>query len=148
MGLYKRIREIEAKISQDHREWNEKIAHQTDQLTNVTQSNTELLRQLDQLYEEQNRLADELEHRQQGESKPNRQLKHPDDYMTGSGDVRLGLEQQDETKQLDQLIRVQTEKVNALTAEIEQLSRKGGAVAPPNQLKNYMVSEIYDSQSF
>merc|ERR1719500_67526 len=67
--LYKRIRDVEQKISQDHKLWNGKIAQQTQELTRVTQDNTKMLTQLDTLNEEQNRLAVELEHRQQGESK-------------------------------------------------------------------------------
>merc|ERR1711912_23189 len=104
---------------------------ETEKLTSVTKENTALLRQLDELTEEQTRLNVELEERQQGDSKPKKQLRKPDDYMTATGDTQVGAEQREETKQLENLISIQTEKMNMLTAEIEQLSRKGGAVAPP-----------------
>jgi len=129
--LLSRIKQIEQQISDEYSLWNQKIATQTEQLTEITQHNTDLLRQLDELNAEQARLKAELEQRQQGESKPTKQFKHPEDYMTGSGDVRLSNEQKEETEQLESLIRAQTEKMNALTAEIEQLSRKGGTVPPP-----------------
>merc|ERR1712159_989736 len=127
----RRIKETESSISRDYKEWNERIQMETEKVTEVTKDNTDLLRQLDELTEEQTRLNVELEERQQGDSKPKKQLKRPDDYMTATGDTQIGAEQREETKQLENLIAIQTEKMNMLTAEIEQLSRKGGAVAPP-----------------
>jgi hypothetical protein len=125
------IKDIETAISKDHTEWNARLQSETEQVTVVTRDNTDLLKQLDELTEEQTKLNVELVERQQGDSKPKKQLKKPDDYMTATGDTQVGAEQKEETKQLENLIAIQTEKMNMLTAEIEQLSRKGGAVAPP-----------------
>lgn len=129
--LQNRIKNVEKAISKDHKILTKKIADQQERLTTVTQENTEYLKQLDELNLIQNKLVMGLEEREQGEIKPAVQLSKPDDYMTGAGDIRMLKEQSNETEQLEKLIAMQTNKKNSLIAEIEQLSRKGGSVAPP-----------------
>lgn len=129
--LLKRIRDVEAQIAIDHRDWNEKIARQKERLTAITKENTEYLRQLDDLNAEQQRLELELDTRQAGETKEGLQRKHPQEYLTGGGDIRQREEEKKETLNLKNLISQQTEKIHQLSSEIEILSRKGGSIPPP-----------------
>lgn len=129
--LNNRIKNVEKQISVEHKLFTREIAEATDNLTAVTQQNTEMLKQLDDLEKIQAKLITGLQEREAGEIKQGHQLRNPDEYMTGDGDLKMNKEQSAETEQLEKLITMQTNKRNVLLAEIDQLSRKGGTVAPP-----------------
>merc|ERR1712048_486273 len=129
--LQNRIKNVELAIAKEHKELNKEIAEQQEEMGQVTQNNTELLKKLDELNRIQSNFVRDLNIREQGEIKMGVQLREPEKYMTGSGDIAASKSEGQETEELEQMIAMQNNKKNLLIAEIEVLSRKGGSVAPP-----------------
>ncbi|XP_033502384.2 cilia- and flagella-associated protein 44 isoform X1 [Epinephelus lanceolatus] len=109
----------EAAYAKEIKEWDAKVEEAREALMETTRCNTEHLRCMQSLYDQNRELEHKLNARQK---KVGRQFQ----------DYRRRVDQE-EIRRLQELVKTQSQQAEALRREIGALSRKGGHVLPPCQ---------------